>query len=382
MGINISKRAFIKSACFAAAGSVCIDPLSASVAGISGKGSSPANDLWKWSKECMHYEITPKGTRCLICPNACVRMNGETTLCRNRVNYKGKLYTIAYGNPCAMHVDPIEKKPLYHFLPGTRSFSIATAGCNLACLNCQNWSISQASPKETRNYSLMPEKVTEQAVSNNCRSISYTYSEPITFYEYVYDSSVIARRSGIKNVLVSNGYINEKPLHDLCQVMDAANIDLKSFDENIYSKLNAGKLQPVLNSLKIFKQEGVWLEITNLVIPGWTDNLEMIRKMCDWLYQNDFQDTPLHFSRFQPLYKLNHLPPTPVAVLEKAKAIALNVGLKFVYIGNVSGSSAISTICPKCKKTLVERNGFSIVNNAIKNGNCSFCGTKIPGRWT
>jgi pyruvate formate lyase activating enzyme len=309
-------------------------------------------------------------------------MNGETTLCRNRVNYKGKLYTIAYGNPCAMHVDPIEKKPLYHFLPGTRSFSIATAGCNLACLNCQNWSISQASPKETRNYSLMPEKVTEQAVSNNCRSISYTYSEPITFYEYVYDSSVIARRSGIKNVLVSNGYINEKPLHDLCQVMDAANIDLKSFDENIYSKLNAGKLQPVLNSLKIFKQEGVWLEITNLVIPGWTDNLEMIRKMCDWLYQNDFQDTPLHFSRFQPLYKLNHLPPTPVAVLEKAKAIALNAGLKFVYIGNVSGSSAISTICPKCKKALVERNGFSIVNNAIKNGNCSFCGTKIPGRWT
>ena len=379
---KISKRTFVKNVCFAAAGSVCLNGFSKAERTKFPLNESLPNDLWKWSKECMYYEVTPRGVKCLICPNKCTLKPGETSLCRNRVNYMDKLYSIAYGNPCAIHVDPIEKKPFYHFFPGSKSFSIATAGCNFACLNCQNWSISQSSPKETKNYDLMPAKVVEESANNDCQSIAYTYSEPTTFYEYVYDTSLIARQKGIKNVIVSNGYINEEPLHNLCKVLDAATIDLKSFDDTTYLKLNAGELQPVLNSLKILKQEGVWLEISNLVIPSWSDSPDMIKRMCDWLYQNGFQDTPLTFLRFQPLYKLNQLPPTPVPVLEKAKEIAVRAGINYVYIGNIPGSAAISTTCPRCRKLIVERKGYMVVSNYIKNGSCGFCGEKISGRWS
>ncbi len=340
------------------------------------------DSLWKWSKECFYYEVTPRGLKCQICPNECILKPGDTSFCRNRVNYRDKLYSIAYGNPCAMHVDPIEKKPFYHFLPGSRSFSIATAGCNFSCLNCQNWSISQSSPKDTRNFDLMPPRVTEEAVKNNCISIAYTYSEPVTFYEYVHDSSVIARNKGIRNVIVSNGYINEKPLRNLCRVIDGATIDLKSFDNATYLRLNAGELQPVLNALKIFREEGVWLEISNLVIPGWSDNMDMIKKMCDWLVQNGLRDTPLHFLRFQPMYKLGQLPPTPVQVLQKAKSIAQQAGIRFVYIGNIAGSEEISTYCPRCKKMIIERKGHTVTTNHLKSGNCGFCSEKIPGVWS
>jgi pyruvate formate lyase activating enzyme len=379
---KISKRTFVKNTCLAAAGAVCLNGFSKAERTVLPLNASLPDNLWKWSKECMYYEVTPRGVKCLVCPNECTLKTGETSLCRNRVNHMNKLYSIAYGDPCAIHVDPIEKKPFYHFLPGSRSFSIATAGCNFACLNCQNWSISQSSPKETKNYDLMPEKVVEESATNNCQSIAYTYSEPVTFYEYVFDTSVIARQKGIKNVLVSNGYINEKPLRNLCKFLDAATIDLKSFDETTYLKLNAGKLQPVLNSLKIYKQEGVWLEISNLVIPNWSDNPDMIKKMCDWLCQNGFQDTPLHFLRFQPLYKLNQLPPTPIPVLEQAKEIAIRAGMNYIYIGNIPGAAAISTTCPRCKKLIIERKGHLVVNNHVKNGCCGFCGEKISGRWS
>jgi pyruvate formate lyase activating enzyme len=378
---KISRREFTSASLSCSAGMVCM------AAGFKGSppGSSGSthfgDSLWKWSKECMYYEVTPRGTKCLICPNACTIAEGSNSVCRNRTNYKGRLYTIAYGNPCTMHIDPVEKKPLFHFMPGTNTFSIATAGCNFACLNCQNWSISQASPKETRNYDLMPAKVVAKTLEEVCKSVSYTYSEPITFYEYMYDSSVMARQKGLRNIMVSNGCINEKPLRALCKVLDAASIDLKSFDESTYLKLNDGRLQPVLDALRIFRQEGVWLEISNLVIPGWSDGEEMIKKMCDWLCQNGFQGTPLHFLRFQPLYKLTRIPPTPIAVLEKSKEIALKTGIRFVYIGNIPGTAAVSTICPRCKKTIIERNGFTIVSNLVINGNCGYCGEKIPGKW-
>lgn len=364
-----------------AAGAFCFPMRSFPVGEMeSGKNEMPG-DLWKWSREGMHYINTPRGTKCLICPNECTLKNGETSQCRSRINHSGKLYTIAYGNPCAINVDPIEKKPFYHFLPGSTAFSIATAGCNFSCLNCQNWTISQSSPKETQNYDLMPDKVVEKAVQNKCRSIAYTYSEPVTFYEYVYDTAVLARKKGIRNVLVSNGYINEQPLRDLCKVIDGATIDLKSFDNTTYLRLNAGMLQPVLNALKIYKQEGVWLEISNLVIPGWSDNMDMIQKMCSWLCQNSFQDIPFHFLRFQPLYKLNKLPPTPVAVLQKAKEVATRAGMKYVYIGNIPGTADISTKCPHCEKMVIERKGHMIISNHTKGGKCGYCGTIIPGRW-
>ncbi len=330
----------------------------------------------------MYQVETPRGIRCQICPNECTLGEGELSDCHNRKVYNGKLYTIAYGNPCAIHIDPIEKKPLYHFKPGSSAFSIATAGCNLACLNCQNWNISQSSPEQTQNYDLMPDKVVEQAIRYSCSSIAYTYSEPITFYEYVFDTGKLAHDAGISNVLVSAGYIHREPLLNICKFIDGANIDLKSMDDSIYLKLNAGKLEPVLNCLRTLKDEGVWLEITNLVIPSWTDDLEMIKRMCHWLASNGFDDTPLHFSRFHPQYKLQRLPSTPVKTLQDARDIATAEGLKYVYIGNVPGNNATDTVCPHCHEVVVARSGYTILKNQVtKESTCSNCNTAIPGVW-
>lgn len=373
----MDKRQFLKTAFFGAGGFCFCNLASASKLELTNEQTGR-----KWTKEALFYTETPKGLRCQICPNECDIKEGEAGDCRNRVNKKGKLWSTAYGNPCAVHVDPIEKKPLNHFLPGTTAFSIATAGCNLACLNCQNWSISQKSPDETKNYDLPPDKVVESCIANNCVSIAYTYTEPITFYEYTCDTSVLARQAGIKNVLVSAGYINREPLLKLCKVTDAANIDLKSFSDEIYLKLNAGKLQPVLNTLKTLKDEGVWLEITNLVVPSWTDDLDMIKQMCGWLAQNGFSETPLHFSRFTPLYKLTQLQPTPVNILQNARKIAVAEGLKYVYVGNVPGPDNQNTNCPNCGKTAVERRGYSILQNNIENGNCKSCGSPVAGVWS
>ena len=339
------------------------------------------NNLWKWSKEALYYIPTPRGLKCQLCPNECTIKEGETGDCRTRVTEENKMYSIVYGNPCAVHVDPIEKKPLFHFLPQSRAFSVATAGCNLACLNCQNWNISQKSPHETRNYDLMPSSLVNSAIENNCDSIAYTYSEPIVFYEYMIDSAKIAHDNGIKNVMVSAGYIKERPLKDLCKHIDAANIDLKSFSEDIYMRLNAGGLKEVLRTLKVMKEEGVWLEITNLVVPEWTDDLDMIKEMSQWLYDNGFKDTPLHFSRFQPMHKLKHLPPTPESVLKKAQNIAMEKGLNYVYIGNVPGAEGENTYCPDCKKEIISRRGYFIQANHIKNGKCEYCGKSIAGVW-
>jgi pyruvate formate lyase activating enzyme len=385
--MKINKREFIKKSLLAVGGicgAGCLKLMANDMKlteGNSGRLYTGDEGLWKWSKESVFYEVTPRGPKCLICPNECTLKLNEVSTCRNRINKNDKLYTIAYGNPCAVHIDPIEKKPLYHFLPSSKSFSIATAGCNLACLNCQNWTISQSSPTETKNYDLMPEDVVSNCIKSGCESISYTYSEPITFFEYTYDSAKIAASKGIRNVLVTAGYINEEPLRYFLKYIDAANVDLKSFSDSIYLKLNAGKLQPILNTLKIMKEEGVWLEITNLIVPGWNDDFGMIKEMCEWLRANDLHNYPLHFSRFQPMYKLTQLPATPVSTLEKAREVALTAGIKFVYIGNVPGTDASNTHCPKCKKLLVERIGFQITQNHIKNNKCEYCGETIPGVW-
>ncbi|MDX9882742.1 MAG: AmmeMemoRadiSam system radical SAM enzyme [Prolixibacteraceae bacterium] len=369
----MNKREFIQKGLSITGALACMPR--AVMAGISGE------KLWKWSREGDFWSPTPRGVKCLICPNECVIKEGEAGDCRNRVNHEGKLYTIAYGNPCAVHIDPIEKKPLNHFLPGSKAFSVATAGCNLACLNCQNWEISQKSPKETRNYDLMPDKLVAEAIANQCQSIAYTYSEPVTFYEYTFDSAKLAREEGIKNVMVTAGYINEEPLRNLCKYIDAANVDLKSFSNDIYLRLNAGALQPVLNTLKTMAAEGVWLEITNLVVPGWTDDMEMIKRMCCWLTENGLAGFPLHFSRFHPAYKLTQLQATPIGILARAREIALSEGMKFVYVGNVPGLGTQNTICPKCRAVAVERKGFAILKNNIEKGACKNCGEKISGRW-
>jgi pyruvate formate lyase activating enzyme len=344
--------------------------------------AEPVADLGKFTRESPYSIQMARGVKCQICPNNCILKEGQDSLCRTHVVKDGKLYSIAYGNPCSVHVDPIEKKPLFHFLPSSHSFSIATAGCTFACLNCQNWEISQESPKNTANIDLMPVKVMEEAVHSGCSSVAYTYAEPIAFYEYTFETAKLVKARGLKNLLISNGFINEKPLRDLCKHLDAANINLKSFSEEIYAKLNGGSLQPVLNTLKILKEEGVWLEITNLIVPGWTDKPDMIAQMCDWLAKNGLQDAPLHFSRFFPLYKLKDLPYTPLDILEKGREIAIKSGIKYAYIGNVPGSPAENTFCPGCKKVVLERKGFTILNNYIKDSACKFCGTKIAGVWS
>jgi pyruvate formate lyase activating enzyme len=338
--------------------------------------------LGKWSRLARYQEKLPNDVACChVCPHNCIIQEGKPGICHARVNYHGELYSIAYGNPCSVGVDPIEKKPLFHFFPGMKIYSLATAGCNFRCLNCQNWQVSQSSPQSPDRYDLMPEDVVEHALNHNTTGIAFTYTEPTVFYEYVFDTAKIARANGLKTVLVSNGFINEKPLTDLCPNLDAVNIDLKCFDDAVYRRLDGGRLQPVLHTLKTLKDNGVWLEITNLLVPTYTDSPGMIRSMCDWLAGNGFADTPIHFSRFFPTYKLAQLPPTTEAILIQAKEIAEESGLKFVYVGNIPGLHKENTCCPACKQMLVERNGYIVKRNLIRNGLCSFCGEPIAGVW-
>ncbi|HDD46387.1 MAG TPA: AmmeMemoRadiSam system radical SAM enzyme [Candidatus Aenigmarchaeota archaeon] len=348
--------------------------------------SSPPKEkslsLWKWSKEAYHYIRLGNNVQCLLCPNQCILEHGERGRCRVRINNNGKLYTLVYGNPTAVHVDPIEKKPLFHFLPSTKAFSIATAGCNFRCLNCQNWQISQFPPEKTENYDMMPKVVVNNAITESCSSIAYTYNEPSVFYEYMYDTAKLAKEHKLRNLWITNGYMNEKPLRELCKYLDAANVDLKSFSEKIYNELNAGRLEPVLNTLKVLKSEGVWFEITNLVVPTYTDDIDMIRDMVEWIAKNLGKDYPLHFSRFFPHYKLTHLPPTPIDFLEQARKIAMDAGLKFVYIGNVPNHKAQNTYCPRCGRLLVERRGYYVASMNIENNACKFCGEHIAGVWS
>jgi pyruvate formate lyase activating enzyme len=369
-----SKREFLKKCLVLSAGIIC-----SPIPKVSGRTS--CSEQGTSLKLAMFQEETPRGIMCRICPNECVLKEGEISKCNNRRVRNSKLFTMAFGNPCSVNIDPVEKKPLYHFFPGSRAYSIATAGCNLVCLNCQNWSISQTSPDKTRNYELVPEMVVSEATRSSCRSIAYTYSEPVTFYEYTFETATLARKAGIKNILKSNGYINPEPLKKLCSVIDAANIDLKSFNDSTYLRLSGGKLQPVLDSLKIFKEMGVWLEITNLIVPTWTDNMDEIGKMCKWLSDNGFKDTPLHFSRFYPTYKLEQLPPTPVEVLRSAARIADGEGLKYIYIGNIPGNEMADTRCPSCGTTVVIRQGYRIVSNSITEGKCNKCGKEVKGIW-
>jgi pyruvate formate lyase activating enzyme len=306
---------------------------------------------------------------------------GQHSRCRARMNRGGKLYSLVYGKPCAVHVDPIEKKPFFHFLPGTTAFSIATAGCVLSCKFCQNWQISQARPEDTDTYDLPPDKVVIQAIANKCKSVTYTYTEPTVFYEYMYDTAVIARKHGIKNTMHSCGYINERPLRKLSEYMDAADIDLKGFSEDFYSRVCNGSLKPVLKSLVVLKEEGVWLELTNLVIPTLNDDMKNIRDMCRWIQKNLGSDVPVHFSRFFPHYKLNNLPPTPLQTLIDARKTAMEAGLQFVYIGNIR-HDAENTFCPKCKKLLIERVGYFVKQNLMAEGRCTSCKTTIAGIWS
>ncbi|MBN2052328.1 AmmeMemoRadiSam system radical SAM enzyme [Candidatus Woesearchaeota archaeon] len=332
-------------------------------------------------KEASYYSKQKDNiVKCELCPRLCLINPGNRGLCSVRQNIDGKLFSIVYAKPCAVHVDPIEKKPLYHFIPGARAFSIATIGCNFFCSFCQNWQISQARAEAiSENFDeVLPKKVVEQCKKEKCDVISYTYTEPTIFYEYMLDTARIAKKAGIKNTIVSNGYINERSLRELCKFIDGANIDLKGFTEEFYRKNCQGRLEPVLQTLKILKEEGVWLEITNLVIPGSNDNFKKIEEMCKWIAENLGRDVPLHFSRFHPDYKITDSIATPMETLEKARKIAEKY-LDYVYIGNIIGES--NTICPKCKSVNIRRSMLNLIENKLVNGKCFKCNSKIAGVW-
>ncbi|PIP54306.1 MAG: AmmeMemoRadiSam system radical SAM enzyme [Bacteroidetes bacterium CG23_combo_of_CG06-09_8_20_14_all_32_9] len=329
----------------------------------------------------LYWELTQDGIKCRLCPHECLIKKEKIGICKTRVNVENKLFTKAFGNICSISIDPIEKKPLFHFSPSSETFSIAIGGCTFRCLNCQNYSISQKDPESVEQYYLSPEQIVTKAIKNNCNSISYTYSEPVAFFEFMLETANIARSKGINNIMVSNGYINHKPLAELSQYLDAANIDLKTFDNTIYKKISGGSLQPVLDTLIMLHEKGVWLEITYLIIPEWSDNLNSIREMCNWLFANNFSDVPLHFSRFFPTYKLDDLPPTPVEILVKAMEIAKQEGIKYVYFGNVREQNGENTYCYNCKELLIKRTGFNVLENHISNGKCNYCNSIVPGMW-
>ncbi len=335
-------------------------------------------------KEALFYRVIDEdeGTvQCMLCPRKCVISKGQTGFCRARKNINGKLYSRVYGKVVSAHVDPIEKKPLFHFLPSSNAFSIATAGCNFRCKFCQNWQISQRDPNDVSYVYLSPEEVVNKAVSLGSETIAFTYNEPITFYEYMLDIAKLAKKEGIKTLMITNGYINEKPLRKLTKYIDAANVDLKGFTEEFYENVVFGNLNPVLRTLKIMKEESVWLEVTNLIIPTLNDDPDDIKRMCEWIKENLGTNVPLHFSRFSPMYKLTNLPYTSVDTLEKAVSIAKEVGLKYVYLGNVPGHDCNSTFCPKCGRKLIHRVGFQVLTNNIIDGKCKFCGHEISGVW-
>jgi pyruvate formate lyase activating enzyme len=383
----MNRRKFIKSCLMggcglAVAGYALPDFITGSPKGglrIGFANDAPA-ELWKWSREADWYETNGNLVHCRLCPHGCILGENDRGFCRTRVVKGNKLHTVAYGNPCSAHMDPIEKKPLYHFLPGTPILSIATGGCNLRCLNCQNWEISQKKPEELKNYDLMPEKLVELMIQRDISSIAYTYSEPLIYYEYVKDTASLARQQNIKNVLVTAGYIEEAPLRRLCRVVDAANVDLKGFTDGFYKKVTGAKLAPVMRGLEIMREEGVWLEMTRLIVPAHSDDMDDMRAMCDWIVQALGPEVVLHLSRFHPAYQLMNLPPTPLQTMEQAYEIARNAGLYFVYIGNVPEKAEQETVCPSCGEVVIRRRGYRILDNQLLKGKCP-CGERLPGVW-
>jgi pyruvate formate lyase activating enzyme len=333
--------------------------------------------------EARYYKKLPnKKAQCLLCPRKCLIDNLETGYCGVRANREGVYYTLSYNRPVALHNDPIEKKPFFHFLPGSSAFSLATVGCNVNCKFCQNWDISQVRPEQVQSYNLTPAQIVANAKSLGSSSIAYTYSEPVVFYEYMFDIAVAGRKAGIRSVMISNGYINLEPLAELCKVLDAVKIDLKAFTQKFYDELVTGELQPVLDTLVLLKKLGMWSEIVYLVIPGKNDNPSEIRAMAKWIKAELGADIPTHFSRYHPQYLLKNIPPTPVSTLKRCYDICRSEGLNFVYIGNVPGEDAEKTYCPACNSLLVDRIGFTILSNKIKNGKCWKCNLKIPGVWS
>lgn len=329
----------------------------------------------KWWKEGKNGKII-----CTLCPRYCELGEGQKGFCYIRENINGKLYSTGYGRPTGFGLDPIEKKPLFHFLPGTSVLSFGTAGCNLGCKFCQNWTMSKSKLEDVNALYASPEDVVKLALQYNAPSIAYTYNDPTIFGEYVIDISQIARNSGIRNVMVTAGYIDKKARKDVYKYIDAANVDLKAFSEDFYRKLTLSHIAPVLDTLRWIKNEtDIWLEITTLLIPGENDSDDELKAMADWIVKNLGDEVPLHFTAFHPDFMMRDKNPTPHSTLIKARKIALNAGIKYCYVGNVHDNEGETTYCPNCGKPLIKRDWHSVYENNLVDGKCPDCGTAIAG---
>lgn len=376
----MTRREFLKKGCLFCLGlglsSGAIETI------LKPKAFAAKTDLSKAGKAMFYRKVDETTVQCQLCPRGCTLSEGVRSFCRVREPHNGELYTLAYNQVCAAHIDPIEKKPLFHFLPGTDAFSIATAGCNYRCKSCQNWQISQVGPEGSENRKMLPRDIAAAAIAEKCKTVAYTYTEPVIFYEYMLETSKEARAKGLRNMCHSNGSFNPEPLALIAPYLDAANIDLKGFTQDFYTDFAAGYLNTTLETLKYMKKNGVWLEITNLVVPTMNDDMTKMKEMCVWIADNLGSDVPLHFSRFWPQYKLTGLYPTPVETLVEARNTAMAAGIRYSYIGNVPGSDGENTYCHGCKKPVIRRSGYTIIENRVKDGSCGFCGTKIPGVWS
>ena len=337
--------------------------------------SMPAIEARWWTRLGDHKVL------CQLCPRYCKIGENQNGFCFIRKNEGGRLVTLGYGQPAAIQVDPIEKKPLNHFLPGTEVFSMGTAGCNMGCFFCQNWDISKAKSDQVNSMLLSPEAVVESARRTGCPSIAFTYNEPTIWAEYVIDISKVAHERGLKTVMVTNGYITPEAFDDVYPWIDAANVDLKAFTENFYSRITLSHLAPVLDTLKRLKHEtSVWFEITNLMIPSCNDDQDETRKLADWILENLGDEVPLHFTAFHPDFKLRDKPRTSHELLHQARRIAMDSGLKFVYEGNVLCEESQTTFCPQCRNALIRRSWHDLKTYDLTiEGACKYCGTRIPG---
>jgi pyruvate formate lyase activating enzyme len=334
-------------------------------------------------KEAMLYHKLNGDLRCDLCAHRCRIKPGLAGVCLVRRNDEGKLYTLVYGRTIAQDIDPIEKKPLFHFLPGSKAYSIATVGCNFHCNFCQNWEISQALREEHffMGTEATPEEIVKHAIKSGCSSIAYTYTEPTIFFEYAYDTAKIAKRNGLKNIFVTNGYETTECIDMIAPYLDGANVDLKSFSDSFYRKIVGAKLQPIKESLIYFKKKGIWLEVTTLIIPEWNDNESELKEAAEFIAKELGVDTPWHLSRFYPGYKMIHEKITPAATLMKAMKIGQDAGLHYVYAGNLPSGEYENTYCPNCNTRLIIRSQFTIIESRLQNGECPECGYKISGIW-
>jgi len=332
-------------------------------------------------KEAMFYENLNGNVRCHLCNHQCVIKEGKRGICGVRENRGGRLYSLVYGRSVATGIDPIEKKPFFNFYPGSTAYSISTAGCNFRCLNCQNWEISQMPKgKEGRivGEELPPEKIVADAKSRGCRSIAYTYTEPTIFFEYAYDTAKLAHKEGIKNVFVTNGYTSAEAIREIAPFLDAANVDIKGFSEDFYHKVCGAKLQPVLDNIRLYKELGVWVEITTLIIPGYNDDEEQLKGIAGFI-KDIGEDIPWHVTAFYPAFKLLDVLPTPVEALRKAREIGKKAGLRYVYEGNIPGEGGENTYCYSCGEPIIKRHGLEMRENKLTEGKCPKCKTRIDG---